>query len=121
MLNLRTGDVTSYQLTTEASFVNDVVLTHRQAWFTDSQLPQLYALPLGRHGRLPDPSKVITLPLTGDWDPTPGASVANGITETPDHWALLVVSDQHRTAVPRRPQDRCRHPGRSRGNRPTHG
>ena len=75
VLNLRTGDVTSYQFTAEASFVNDVVLAHKKAWFTDSQLPQLYVLPLGRHGRLPDPSKVVTLQLTGDWDRTLGASV----------------------------------------------
>ncbi len=91
VLNLRTGDVTSYQFTAEASFVNDVVLAHKKAWFTDSQLPQLYVLPLGRHGRLPDPSKVVTLQLTGDWDRALGASVANGITETPDRRALLVV------------------------------
>ena len=45
--------------------MNDVVLTHKKAWFTDSQLPRL-RLPLGRHGRLPEPSKVVTLPLSGD-------------------------------------------------------
>ena len=34
---------------------------------------------------------MVTLQFTGDWDRALGASVANGITETPDHRALLVV------------------------------
>jgi hypothetical protein len=30
------ADVTSYQLSTGGSFINDVVVTKRAAWFTDS-------------------------------------------------------------------------------------
>jgi sugar lactone lactonase YvrE len=62
-------DLASYQLApagAPATFVNDVVVTSRAAWFTDSRIQQLYAVPLGRHGRLPAQHKVRTLPLTGD-------------------------------------------------------
>ena len=65
----RTGaDLASYQLAPAgaATFVNDVVVTAKAAWFTDSRIQQLYALPLGHHGRLPAQSGVRTLPLTGD-------------------------------------------------------
>jgi sugar lactone lactonase YvrE len=65
----RTGaDLASYQLAAPgaASFVNDVAVTPKAAWFTDSSAAQLYALPLGRHGGLPDQDEVRTLPLTGD-------------------------------------------------------
>ena len=65
----RTGaDLASYQLAPAgaATFVNDVVVTAKAAWFTDSRIQQLYALPLGHHGRLPAQSRIRTLPLTGD-------------------------------------------------------
>lgn len=85
------GDLlASYTLTTAPTFVNDVVLTHDAAWFTDSQQAQLYKLPLGRGGALPEPDAIETLPLSGDWVQQPGFN-ANGIAETPDHDALLVI------------------------------
>jgi hypothetical protein len=64
------ADLASYQLAAPgaATFVNDVVVTGRTAWFTDSSAAQLYALPLGRHGRLPSQGQVRTLPLTGDFE-----------------------------------------------------
>ena len=69
MVDLRTGRVLrSYDFAASDTFVNDVVLTKRFAWFTDSQQAQLYGLPLGRGGRLPRASQVVTLPLTGDWE-----------------------------------------------------
>ena len=82
----------SYTLTTSsATFVNDVVLTKQAAWFTDSSQAQLYRVPLGRGGALPSPSRVQTVPLTGEW--VQGDDLgANGITQTPDHRALLVVN-----------------------------
>ncbi len=43
----------TYQLTTGASFINDVLLHRKAAWFTDSQKAQLYKLPLGEPGALP--------------------------------------------------------------------
>lgn len=82
----------SYTLTTSSStFVNDVVLTKRAAWFTDSSQAQLYRVPLGRGGSLPSQERVQTLPLTGEW--VQGAALgANGITQTPDGEGLLVVN-----------------------------
>ncbi|WP_168628044.1 superoxide dismutase [Cryobacterium sp. BB307] len=91
VVDAATGDlIQSYQLTTEPSFINDVVLTRDAAWFTDSQQAQLYKLPLGPGGALPDPDAVETLPLTGDWVQQAGFN-ANGIEETPNHQAFLVI------------------------------
>jgi sugar lactone lactonase YvrE len=91
VVDAATGElIQSYQLTTEPSFINDVVLTRDAAWFTDSQQAQLYKLPLGPGGTLPDPDAVQTLPLTGDWMQQPGFN-ANGIEQTPNHQALLVI------------------------------
>jgi hypothetical protein len=91
VVDTRTGRVLrSYDFAASDTFVNDVVLTRRYAWFTDSLQAQLYGLPLGRGGRLPRASRVVTLPLTGDWEQTPDFN-ANGIARTPDGRALLVV------------------------------
>ena len=43
----------TYTLTTDPSFINDVTLTRRAAYFTDSVNQRLYVLKLGRHGGLP--------------------------------------------------------------------
>ena len=58
VVDVRSGRVlASYALadpapTTERpSFVNDVVLARRDAWFTDSNRAVLYRVPLARHGR----------------------------------------------------------------------
>ena len=83
VVNTRTGTVRSYTLTTKPSFINDVVLTRRAAWFTNSQQPELYRLSRTT-------GKVTTLPLTGDWVQQPGFN-ANGIAVTPNGRALLVV------------------------------
>ncbi|MFF7475669.1 SMP-30/gluconolactonase/LRE family protein [Streptomyces sp. NPDC008092] len=90
----RSGEtLASYPLATATpSFANDVVLTPRAAWFTESYQPVLYGLPLGRGGELPAAKDVVRLPLTGDWtQSTDGAINANGIARTPDGSALLVV------------------------------
>lgn len=94
VVDARTGEIlASYTLTTVTpTFANDVFLTPRTAWFTDSYQPALYALPLGRHGELPEADDVVTITLSGDWSQVPGEVVnANGITSTPDGSALLVV------------------------------
>lgn len=80
----------SYPLATGESFVNDVIVTPEAAWFTDSFQPVLYRVPLGRHGALPAPDEVTTVPLTGDFAQTDGFN-ANGIERTPDRTALLVA------------------------------
>jgi sugar lactone lactonase YvrE len=91
VVDLRTGNIlASYQFTTQtATFVNDVVLTRDAAWFTDSQQPVLYKVPL-RHGELPEQSEIQTLPLSGDYVHEAGFN-ANGIAQTPDRRALLIV------------------------------
>jgi sugar lactone lactonase YvrE len=92
VVSARTGAIlASYQFATGESFVNDVVLTKRMAWFTDSRKAQLYGIPLARHGVAAPGSAIVRLPLKGDWVQTPGVNNANGIAQTPDRSALLVV------------------------------
>ena len=91
VLDVRTGDIIqTYQFTAAPTFINDVVLTRAVAWFTDSQRAQLYGVPRGPGGTPGDPADVITLLLTGDWVQQPGFN-ANGIAQTPNRRALLVV------------------------------
>ena len=87
------ADLASYQLAAPgaATFVNDVAVTGRKAWFTDSQAAQLYALPLGRHGGLPGQDEVRTLPLTGDFQFQQGSTNLNGIVAARDGRVLLSV------------------------------
>jgi len=85
------GDViTRYQLGSGASYVNDFTLTRDAIWVTDSYSPILYKLPLGRRGALPSQAEVVRVPLGGDIVFQEGWN-ANGITQTPDNKALLVV------------------------------
>lgn len=91
--NGETGDmVTSYQLTTNPSFINDVILTGDSAYFTDSSQKQFYRLPLGPNGSLPAPADVQTIPLGANFDFTPGAFNANGIEASPDGSLLLIIN-----------------------------
>ncbi|WP_328497388.1 superoxide dismutase [Streptomyces sp. NBC_00414] len=90
--DLRTVDVRTGRIektyAVGGSFVNDVILTPRAAWFTDSFAPRLYRLALDRHGK---PGAVTTVPLGGDWQQGPDFT-ANGVERTPDGSALLVVN-----------------------------
>jgi sugar lactone lactonase YvrE len=93
VIDVRTGKIIrSYQFATAPTFINDVVLTRRYAWFTDSQQAQLYGVPLGRGGKPGRQTDVVTLPLTGDWQQVPNVFNANGIAQTPNRKALLVVN-----------------------------
>jgi sugar lactone lactonase YvrE len=90
----RTGaDVARYDLAPEGAttFVNDVVVTRRAAYFTDSRLKQLYVLPLGRRGTPPAQAEVRTLPLTGDIVYMVGNN-ANGIVSA-GRWLIIVQSN----------------------------
>jgi hypothetical protein len=92
VIDVETGEIIrNYQFASAPTFVNDVVLTRDYAWFTDSQQPQLYGVPLGRGGTPGEAADVITLTLTGEWEQVPGFN-ANGIPQTPDRKALLVVN-----------------------------
>jgi len=91
VINARTGKLlATYEFASAPTFVNDVVLTRRAAWFTDSQQPVLYRVSRHHHGKRLAKAKVTELPLSGDWVQTTGFN-ANGIAQTPDHRALLVV------------------------------
>jgi sugar lactone lactonase YvrE len=76
-----------FELTTDPTFVNDVVATGRAAYFTDSLNQRLYKVPIERGGGFGDPE---TLPLTGDIQYTDGFN-ANGIDATPNGKTLFLV------------------------------
>ncbi len=71
-----------------ATFVNDVVVTKRAAWFTDSRQKVLYRVALSKNGA---PAAMSTpVPLTGDLQLVDGYNL-NGIDATPDGKTLVVV------------------------------
>jgi hypothetical protein len=89
VIDAATGRVLrTYRLASGPSFVNDVVLTRRAAWFTDSADPVLFKLPLGAHGELP--AEAVRVPLHGSFGYRDGIN-ANGIVATPDGRHLLIV------------------------------
>lgn len=65
-----------------AGFLNDLVVTRKAVWVTDSAVDRLTRIPLGRDG-LPDGAASF-LPLAGGGWPTAGAFRANGIRALPD-------------------------------------
>lgn len=75
-----------YQLTTDDSFINDVALTRKAAYFTDSVNQRLYVVK--RH-------KAKTLPLTGDlqYDDDPETFELNGIVAA-GHGKLIAVQSR---------------------------
>lgn len=83
--------VASYQLTAATpTFVNDEIITRDAVYFTDSNRPVLYRVPLGRHAR---PAAAFTeIPLGGDFTEVDGAFNANGIVAVDDGRALVIVS-----------------------------
>ena len=86
----RTGAlIREYQLATGAgaTFVNDVVVTNRAAYFTDSNRAVLYRVALSANGA---PGAATTLPLTGDFQLVQGFNL-NGIVATPNGKMLLSV------------------------------
>lgn len=88
-----TGEnVDEIQLTTGPRFINDVVITRDAAYFTNSQQPVLYRVPLENNGELPSSPTVEEIPLTGDYVFTPGAFNANGIAATPNGNTLIIVN-----------------------------
>jgi sugar lactone lactonase YvrE len=81
----------TYQFTSATSFVNDVVLTSRGAYFTDSRQAFLYVLPMDLGGPLPAPAGFVKLPLTGAIVIDPAVNNANGIAPAPDGQGLVIV------------------------------
>jgi sugar lactone lactonase YvrE len=86
--NARNGDdIAQYTFTTQASFVNDVVVTRDAAWFTDSMRQVLYKVPIGRRGHLGAAQEI---PLTGDIVFASGFNT-NGIDATRNGRTLIIV------------------------------
>jgi sugar lactone lactonase YvrE len=86
--NATTGaELATFQLTTDSTFVNDVVATKRAAYFTDSVNPRLYKVPIGRSGQFGAPQAI---PFSGDLVYQEGFN-ANGIDATPNGKTLVVV------------------------------
>ena len=81
--------VASYQFGDPASsIINDVAVTRRGAWFTDSLQAKLYFVPVSRAG-IPGPFR--TLELSGPAADTSGAFNLNGIQATPNGKTLIVA------------------------------
>jgi len=86
--NARTGAlIREYQLATAPTFINDVVVTNRAAFFTDSQKPVLYRIALSRTGA---PGAMTTIPLTGEYQHVAGFNL-NGIVATANGKRLIAV------------------------------
>ena len=82
------ADVAQFNFTDESqTFVNDVVVTKRAAWFTDSMRAFLYKVPIGLNGQIGTPQAV---PLTGDIVFQSGFNT-NGIEATPNGKKLIIV------------------------------
>ena len=83
------GLIREYQLAPvgQATFVNDVIVTNKAAYFTDSQRPVIYRVALGQHG---EPGDFTTINLTGDYQHAPGFNL-NGIEAVGNGKTLLAV------------------------------
>jgi sugar lactone lactonase YvrE len=85
----RTGALIREYSVPEANFINDVVITRRGAYFTESQvIPQLYFIPFGKKGALGELQRI---PLTGDFVYGPGFN-ANGIEKARGGKTLILIS-----------------------------
>jgi sugar lactone lactonase YvrE len=80
--------VKTYTLSPSGSFINDVVVTKKTAWFTDSFKAQLYRVPLGPNGR--PGASFSTIGLGGEYVHGVDFNV-NGIDATPNGKTLVFV------------------------------
>jgi sugar lactone lactonase YvrE len=87
--NTRTGDLRrTYRLApAPRTFINDVVVTERAAYFTDSVRPRLYVVPIRPGGRLGPARRLF---YSGELVYQPGFNV-NGIEASPNGRFLLVI------------------------------
>lgn len=75
-----------------SGFINDLVITRRGVYATDSTNAQLLVVPLGWWGKLPTPDKASVLPITGDMTNDPTAFNMNGIVAS-HGWLIVVNTD----------------------------
>ena len=87
-----TGElVEEIQLSTQSSFINDVIITPDGAYFTNSFQPEIYRVTYEQAGS--DLSfEAETIPLGGEYQFTPGAFNANGIAASPSGDTLIIVN-----------------------------
>ena len=83
--------------TNPTSLVNDVVITNKAVYCTDSFMPVLYKIPLGPSGTIAEGTEAETVYLTGDFEMTMNAPLgfpvnANGIDATPNGKDLVIVN-----------------------------
>ena len=76
-------------LSTEPSFINDVVVTRDAAYFTNSLTPEIYRVPVSRRGEIGEPE---TIPLSGPAAEFVDGFNINGIDATLDGRTLIVVN-----------------------------
>jgi len=89
--------VASYQFgVAGASLINDVTLTERGAWFTDSAKPQLYFVPLSKKGKPGTTFKA--LQLSGPAAELTGQFNLNGIRAA-HHGRILIVAHTAKAAL----------------------
>jgi len=85
----RSGAVVADVLVPGGGFLNDLVVTERAVWVTDSQVDRLARIALTRRG-LPGGPGATFLPLSGEWPGTaPNTFGANGIRELSDGSLVL--------------------------------
>jgi sugar lactone lactonase YvrE len=110
-IHSRSGHVVADWTIPGASFLNDLVVTRKAVWVTDSGVDRLTRIAVDHHGR-PTGTAPTTLALTGAWPATAAGSFgANGIRALPDGDLLLNNSsagglwdvDRHTGAVVRIP------------------
>lgn len=83
------GAVATYQFGAPGqSLINDVAITQDGAWFTDSQQPRLYFVPISPTGQ---PGQSSVLAVTGPAADTSGEFNLNGIAATPNGHTLIVA------------------------------
>ena len=70
------------------AFLNDLVVTERAVWVTDSRVDRLTRIALNRRGLPRDTPPTFVL-LTGEWPAFNGNTAANGIRELPDGSLVL--------------------------------
>lgn len=87
----RSGDVVATYRFGSGRFLNDLTVTRRGVYATDSMGDELAVVPLRRGDRLPRAGKARTLRLTGAFEPVPDAFNLNGVVHT-GHWLLAVQS-----------------------------
>lgn len=96
VIDADTGEeIMHYQLGPEGEFAlpNDLAITKKAVFFTDSYLPFLYKLPLSKNGRLPPADAITAIQLPDEFilDPaTEPCCGGNGIVATPNGKTLIV-------------------------------